>query len=129
MQIAEKQGTSMASSTPLLDDSSWPNLCIGSSQNKSALHPAKGSSEGIQSIRHRKGQNMFTVYVQLAKRFTQWIERKAGDGIARRIVARLEKKQLYPFSAKCLTGAAVIMLAAVLILLIVIIVELAYFLW
>jgi len=71
---------------------------------------------------------MIAFYMHLAKRFSQWVERKAGDGIARRIVARLEKKQLYPFSAKCLTGAAVIMLAVVLLLLIIIIAELAYFL-
>ena len=71
---------------------------------------------------------MLAVYLQLAKRFAQWAERAAGDGIARRIISRLEKKQLYPFSAKCLTGAAVIMLAVVLLLLIIIIAELAFFL-
>jgi len=71
---------------------------------------------------------MFTMAAWIGRRVGRYLEERAGDTIARRILARLEARQLYPFSAKCLTGAAVIMLAVVLVLLIVIIAELAYFL-
>jgi len=68
---------------------------------------------------------MLAIVMHLSRKVGHWLERKAGDGIAKRIIARLEKKNLYPLSAKCLTGAAVIMLAVVLLLLLVIIAELA----
>ena len=71
---------------------------------------------------------MMAIAAWIGKKVGKYLEERAGDTIARRILARLEARQLYPFSAKCLTGAAVIMLAVVLILLVVIIAELAYFL-
>ncbi len=71
---------------------------------------------------------MLTFAAWVGKKIGRYLEDQAGETIARKILAKLEARQLYPFSAKCLTAASVIMLAVVLVLLIVIIAELAFFL-